>query len=487
MNHTVGTATATNNTRTQRMAYQIGDFVMSNVAMAIYNVVRYHLQRDIIALQGFGTLGSFLSADMVMVGQVCFPVAMMGIYWLSGYYNNVHRKSLLQEATTSFMSTFVCMMLVYFVALINDAVIDHYRNYEILLALWAILLVFIYPIRLAITLSEKRRIARSLIEFPTLIIGCNDNAIKFADELDSLKPRLGYKVAGFVNNLGSNIAPDQIGGKPVYEFDKIENVCRQLGITDLIVVPQSNGIDNVLHTLNHLYPLNIPIKLLSNETDVFLSRGRLDTVYGTPLIDISSSNMTECETNLKRASDMVISTVALLLLLPFLAIIAIVIKTTSKGPVIFKQQRIGLHGKPFTIYKFRTMVVDAEQGGQPQLTSIDDKRITPVGHIMRKYRIDELPQFWNVLRGDMALVGPRPERQYFIDQIIERAPQYILLQQVRPGITSFGMVKYGYASSIESMVERMRYDLIYIENISFATDMKIMIYTIWTVVTGKGL
>lgn len=197
--------------------------------------------------------------------------------------------------------------------------------------------------------------------------------------------------------------------------------------------------------------------------------------------------MTECETNLKRTSDVVLSFVALVLLLPLFAIVAALIKCKSGGPVIFKQKRVGLHGKPFTIYKFRTMVVDAEADGKPRLTRVDDERVLPFGHFMRKYRIDELPQFWNVLIGDMSIVGPRPERQYFIDQIVEQAPYYTLLFQVRPGITSLGMVKYGYASSVEAMVERMRYDIIYIENISFVTDLKIVIYTIRTVVTGKGL
>lgn len=337
-------------------------------------------------------------------------------------------------------------------------------------------------------MHEKRLIAQSQIEFPALIIGCDSKAQKFATELGNLKDKLGYSVTGFVNINNDNNAPTQIGGLPVHNFNEIETVCKQRGITDLIVVPQGKDMDNILHTLNRLFPFNLPVKLLSDEkTDLFLSRGRLDTVYGTPLIDISSSNITECETNLKRTSDILFSIIALIVLLPFLAIIAAIIKIGSKGPVIFKQQRIGLHGKPFTIYKFRTMVVDAEADGQPKLTSLDDNRITSIGRILRKYRIDELPQFWNVLRGDMALVGPRPERQYFIDRIVKRAPQYTLLQQVRPGLTSFGMVKYGYASSVESMVERMRYDLIYIENISFATDLKIMIYTIWTVVTGKGL
>jgi lipopolysaccharide/colanic/teichoic acid biosynthesis glycosyltransferase len=168
-----------------------------------------------------------------------------------------------------------------------------------------------------------------------------------------------------------------------------------------------------------------------------------------------------------------------------MALIALLIKRDSKGPVIYKQERIGYHSKPFFIYKFRTMRTDAEQAG-PMLSSRNDARITGIGRVLRKYRIDELPQFWNVLKGDMSLVGPRPEREYFIRQIMPCAPQYTLIHQVRPGITSWGMVKFGYASSLQEMVERVRYDLIYLANVSLTVDVKILIYTIKTVIKGRG-
>jgi lipopolysaccharide/colanic/teichoic acid biosynthesis glycosyltransferase len=159
---------------------------------------------------------------------------------------------------------------------------------------------------------------------------------------------------------------------------------------------------------------------------------------------------------------------------------------SSRGPLFYKQERIGKNGKPFTIYKFRSMYVDAEQNG-PELSSEKDPRITPFGRFMRKSRLDEIPNFINVLKGDMSLVGPRPERQHFIDQIIEKAPQYIQLLKVRPGITSWGQVKYGYAKNIDEMVRRMKYDLIYLDNMSLYVDFKIMIYTFLTILKRKGM
>jgi lipopolysaccharide/colanic/teichoic acid biosynthesis glycosyltransferase len=169
-----------------------------------------------------------------------------------------------------------------------------------------------------------------------------------------------------------------------------------------------------------------------------------------------------------------------------LIVLMVLVATDSPGPIFYSQERIGRLGRPFRMFKFRSMRIDAESSG-PQLSKTDDPRITRIGHVMRKYRLDELPQFWNVLRGDMSLVGPRPERAYYIERIMETAPQYSLLLQIRPGITSWGMVKYGYAGDIFQMIERMRYDLMYLNDCTIPMDLKIIGYTIRTVVTGKGI
>ena len=213
---------------------------------------------------------------------------------------------------------------------------------------------------------------------------------------------------------------------------------------------------------------------------------RVSNIVGEPLVDISKADMSESTINLKRTSDIIISIIALILISPLILILSILIKCDSKGPIFYKQKRIGYHKKPFNIYKFRSMKVDAEANG-PTLSTLDDPRITKLGKIMRKYRLDELPQFWNVVKGDMSLVGPRPEREYYIKQIIKIAPYYSLVHQVRPGITSWGMVKFGYASNVDEMISRLKYDLLYIENVSLAVDLKIIFYTINTVFTGKGI
>ena len=210
-----------------------------------------------------------------------------------------------------------------------------------------------------------------------------------------------------------------------------------------------------------------------------------ESIFHSPLIIINTRLMPEWEYSLKRLFDVVLSLVAMLLLSPVYLITAIIVKCTSPGPVFYAQERIGYHGRPFKMHKFRSMYVDAEQAG-PALSKDNDPRITPFGRFMRKVRLDEIPQFYNVFKGTMSLVGPRPERQYYIDQIVKRAPEYKLLQRVKPGITSWGQVRYGYASTVDEMVERLRYDLLYLDNMSLLTDLKILAYTVIIILQGRG-
>lgn len=462
-----------------RLKYVMSDYLASNVAWLLYNCVRY----SIVGQGGFGSLVSFLTSDVVLMGQLLFPLVMMLEYYFSGYYNDVLRKSRLQEIFVTLGSAIINSLVVFFIALLNDMMRNREQNYELYFLMLGLFFVTVYAGRAVVSGRTVRKIRLGHWYSKTLLVGHGAAAAEFAEKLERSKEQLGYKVVGCVRIPGEG---DAEMGLKCYELDDVAQVCRDENVNELIVVPSNHDTANVLWVIDRLFALNLPIKITPEQFGV-LSKAKINDLYGAPLVDISSSTMSASQKNIKRLVDVVVSAIVLLALLPVFAIVAVAIRLDSKGGVLYSQERVGLHNRPFRIYKFRSMVANAEQDNVPQLSSGSDSRITRVGHFLRKYRIDELPQFWNVLKGDMSLVGPRPERQYFVNQIVKRVPAYSLVHQVRPGITSMGMVKFGYAESVDEMVQRFDYDLLYLENMSLLNDLKIMCYTVRIVFTGKGV
>lgn len=466
----------------QRLTYVLSDYIAINIGWLIFNIVRYYSIPDTYIS---GDLYDLLTDTTIITGQILFPCMMTCLYWISGYYNRVFLKSRLDELLNTITVSFIGTIIIYFVALINDNIQERMQNYELMAVLWTLLFALSYIVRLTITIRATRRIHNGEISFNTLIVGTTQGALNLAKKIESMPRSTGFNIVGYVEPSERTVDTSNLD-RPLYRTDQLDEVCRQLDIKNFIVIPHRSGMKETVATINSLFPFDKSIFITPDLYQLITTRARLSTIVGEPLIDISRTNAPESTLNIKRLSDIIVSALTLVIISPVLAAIALMIKKDSPGPIIYRQQRIGLHKKPFFIYKFRSMYVDAETYG-PSLASVDDPRITKIGRFLRKYRLDELPQFWNVLTGDMSLVGPRPEREYYIRQIISRAPYYSLIHQVRPGITSWGMVKYGYASDVDQMIERLRYDLLYIENISFGVDLKILFYTINTVLTGKGV
>ena len=256
---------------------------------------------------------------------------------------------------------------------------------------------------------------------------------------------------------------------------------------DIIRIDTSPDNEEELYRqIRQAYPTGKPIYIRPRVYDLLTGAAQIHNLDDEAWICITDMNMSDCEICLKRTFDILASSLSLIALSPLFAVLAVAVRCSSKGPVFYTQERIGLYGHPFRIYKFRTMVVSAEQDGTPQLSRKDDKRITKIGHLMRKYRLDELPQLWNVLKGDMSFVGPRPERPYFIHLIEQQAPYYCLLYKIRPGLTSWGPIRVGYTDTIEKMIRRLNYDIAYMENMSLLLDLKIMLLTISVIFNGKG-
>ena len=453
--------------------YILSDFISASVAWLLFNILRY----EVFAIdEGADSLLDYLQYPGVLGGQVVIPLFWLVLYYFSGYYN----KPFLTELFSTFITVLIGTVFVFFALLLDDIPrsIDIY--YKLFFGMFGLQFFITYIPRLLITQSGMRKIKNREWAMKVLIIGAGGKAVRIAHDLY----RLGYDICGFVSeDERTPVKADR--NQVLGTVEDIPVLMEKENVDEIVLAVESKNNKALLGILYSLYRYKRPIKVLADRFNM-LSKIQLRTIRGIPLVDVTDNNFSPAEQNIKLFLDKVCSVVALLLLSPLFAYIAWRVKKDSPGPVFFRQERIGYLGQPFWMYKFRTMYVNAEENG-PSLSSEDDLRVTPFGRIMRKYRLDELPQFWNVLKGDMSLVGPRPERKYFIDEIVKTAPYYYLLHNVRPGITSLGMVKYGYAASVDKMVERMEYDILYYENMSLTLDLTILIYTVKTVITGKGV
>ena len=457
--------------------YILSDFISASVAWLLFNILRY----EVFAIdEGADSLLDYLQYPGVLGGQVVIPLFWLVLYYFSGYYNKPFGKSRLTELFSTFITVLIGTVFVFFALLLDDIPrsIDIY--YKLFFGMFGLQFFITYIPRLLITQSGMRKIKNREWAMKVLIIGAGGKAVRIAHDLY----RLGYDICGFVSeDERTPVKADR--NQVLGTVEDIPVLMEKENVDEIVLAVESKNNKALLGILYSLYRYKRPIKVLADRFNM-LSKIQLRTIRGIPLVDVTDNNFSPAEQNIKLFLDKVCSVVALLLLSPLFAYIAWRVKKDSPGPVFFRQERIGYLGQPFWMYKFRTMYVNAEENG-PSLSSEDDLRVTPFGRIMRKYRLDELPQFWNVLKGDMSLVGPRPERKYFIDEIVKTAPYYYLLHNVRPGITSLGMVKYGYAASVDKMVERMEYDILYYENMSLTLDLTILIYSVKTVITGKGV
>ena len=458
--------------------YILSDFVSASVAWLLFNILRYEIL--FIINEGTDSLLDYLQYPGVLTGQIVIPFFWLVLYYFSGYYNKPFGKSRLTELFSTFITVLIGTIFVFFALLLDDIRRSINIYYRLFFGMFGLQFFITYIPRLLITQSGVRKIKNREWAMNVLIVGAGEKAIRIAHDLY----RLGYDICGFVSE-DERIPVKADRNQVLGMVEDIPVLMEKENVDEIVLAVESKNNKMLLGILYSLYRYKRPIKVLADRFNM-LSKIQLRTIRGIPLVDVTDNNFSPAGQNIKFFLDKVSSAVALLLLSPLFVYIAWRVKRDSPGPVFFRQERIGYLGQPFWMYKFRTMYVNAEENG-PSLSSEDDPRVTPFGRVMRKYRLDELPQFWNVLKGDMSLVGPRPERKYFIDEIVKTAPYYYLLHNVRPGITSLGMVKYGYAASVDKMVERMEYDILYYENMSLTLDLTILIYTVKTVVTGKGI
>lgn len=461
--------------------YVVTDVLTSSLAIVLFNLFRWHITAYA------GSFSSFYTMSQVWGGQIVFPILLMLTYWLSGYYNDVYRRSRAQEAISTIMSAIIGALIIFFLAVVNDAPWQRTDVFQRILVAASIIFVCVYSGRYLVTRPVVRAVHDRNNMDAAVMIGTDKEAAALAERINSLRKGMGINVVSFVRITPDAPVDPRCNEIGVIDRNKVRRYCSDHAVTNLILTPRAmvEGLD-LAEFMRLAYDINGGLLLSPDVNTVAFASGRQFNVLGEPLVCISTPSISSSTANIKRTIDIVASATALILLSPLFLVLAVGVKLDSTGPVFFRQKRLGLGGKPFNIIKFRSMICNAEPDGQARVTVDNDPRVTRFGRFLRKYRLDELPQFWNVLVGEMSLVGPRPERREFADKIAARVPLYPMLYQVRPGITSWGMVRYGYASSVEQMIERLRYDLIYLESISISTDVKILLHTVNTVLSGRG-
>jgi len=467
--------------RLEGFIYIASDYAASAMAWTLFYIYRVKVIEP--AKYGYSIPVNFDKNYYIAI--IIIPLFWLAIFWLFGSYKNIYRKSRVKELGLTFTLTFLGTILLFFILLLDD-VVDSYQAYRYtFLTLFFLQFTLTYVLRLTNLTRIKRNLKNRVIGFSTLLIGNNKKALDLYQELEHEKYSQGYKFIGFVS-INNEAAPPLANYLPrLGQYKDIKEIIQRNDIEDVILAVESAEHHLINDIINTIEETGASIKIVPDMYDIVTGTVKMNYIFGTALIEVTPEIMPLWQINLKRIFDFTISILILAIGSPFYIALMLAVKFTSKGPIFYSQERIGKNGHAFNIFKFRTMYLDAEKAG-PQLSSKDDPRITKVGWFLRRYRIDEFPQFWNVLIGDMSIVGPRPERQFFIDQIKAIAPHYTHLLKVRPGITSWGQIKFGYAENVQQMVERMKFDLLYVENMSLSMDLKIVFYTVLIMVQGRG-
>ncbi len=440
----------------------------------------FYTFRKEVLLQN-NTITKWLNNDNFLQVLILFPLYWLIIFMLSGFYQSLYKKSRLTEISKLLFSTFIGNAIIFlFLFLKDNNTSTHFfiSTFLILLFIHFFITAFL---RLFLLSIVKWQIKKGKVFFSTIIIGDAISIQKIIQERKKLQQWDNYKLMGYI--CDKNISHHNI--KQLGTIAESKNIIEIEKPDEVILAFNESNSEKIKPFITNLLGKNLSIKVMPHKEDFITGAIKTNNILSNSIIEINNINMPQWQQNIKLIADIFVATLLLLLLSPLLVYVAIRTLLSSKGNILYTQERIGKHGIPFNMYKFRSMEQNAENNG-PQLSKDGDNRITKWGKIMRKWRLDELPQLWNIIKGDMSFIGYRPERAFYANQIIEKNPYYKFLYELKPGLTSWGMVKFGYAENIEQMEERMQFDLLYAHNASIFLDIKIMLHTLRIILLAKG-